>query len=153
LKDEGASQSSTAVWWLAKQAVARTRRIDPAALREVASRPTVSPGRSAALDGLPPTFVVTGACETLRDSQLHLVSRLLAAKVDVDSIVYPDMPHAFPLANIAATQGCPAPSEAIDQAAQFCRRAWGEQPLSPRELRKGWSALKQAPPAPVIASC
>merc|ERR1712179_144984 len=94
----------------------------------------ISPARSSDLSCLPPVFVTTGACECLRDSQFELVQRLKAAGTSVESHVYPDMPHAFVLANFAATETCPAPEDAVSRAAAFVREPTRVERGSPGEV-------------------
>lgn len=50
----------------------------------------------AALDGLPPTFVLAGGVEVLLDDSLALVARLASVGVDVELRVVPDMQHVAP---------------------------------------------------------
>jgi acetyl esterase/lipase len=95
------------------------KAFDAASLVEIASSQEVSPALAKDFRGLPKILITTGACETLRDSQLRLVRRLADDGVPVDHELYPDMPHAFALVNFAASSTCTAPSDVIDRAAAF----------------------------------
>ncbi|CAE8638810.1 unnamed protein product, partial [Polarella glacialis] len=82
-----------------KAANAQAEALSKEELLSLASSQEVSPARATSLAGLPRTLVTIGAGETLRDSQLELVERLRQEKCQVESEVFPDMPHAFVLAH------------------------------------------------------
>jgi acetyl esterase/lipase len=66
-------------------------------------RPEVSPAY-ADLRGLPPSLISVGSCDHLLDDSLLLASRAVAAGVDVDLFVGPELPHAFMLVDCTITK-------------------------------------------------
>jgi len=105
--------------------------LDRDALLEIASHEDVSPALAKDLSGLPNTLVTVGSCETLRDSQLAFVDRLMEAGVEVELELLKDMPHAVGLANFAASKGCPAPIDVVDRFARFVDECCGIKYVPP----------------------
>jgi monoterpene epsilon-lactone hydrolase len=79
--------------------------------------PRVSP-LYADLNGLPPTLVQIGACETLLDDSTRFAAAAGAANVAVTLEIWPDMIHAFPMWNAHLECG----RRALSQAGEFIRR-------------------------------
>lgn len=65
---------------------------DPAA---AGADPTIAPVRPADPAGLPPTVVVTGGHDPLREEAAEYAARLAAAGVPVDHRHHPSLPHGF----------------------------------------------------------
>jgi acetyl esterase/lipase len=62
------------------------------------STPAISPYASplyADLHGFPPTLIHAGSTEVLLDDSVRFADKLMAAHVDVELRVWPDMPHVF----------------------------------------------------------
>lgn len=57
--------------------------------------PQVSPLRAESFIGVPRTFLVSGACDPLRDEAATYAARLAAAGVDVAHTCHSGMPHLF----------------------------------------------------------
>ena len=66
-------------------------------------RPEISPAY-ANLRDLPPCLISVGSCDHLLDDSLMLASRAVAAGVDVDLFVGPELPHAFMLVDCTITK-------------------------------------------------
>jgi len=79
--------------------------------------PRVSP-LYADLNGLPPTLIQIGACETLLDDSTRFAAAAGAANVAVTLEIWPDMIHAFPMWNAHLEPG----RRALSQAGEFIRR-------------------------------
>jgi acetyl esterase len=65
--------------------------------------------------GLPPTLIVLGGCDMLRDGGRAYAARLRAAGVPVDEVCYPGQPHGF------VNFGFPAASLAFDHIGEWLR--------------------------------
>jgi acetyl esterase/lipase len=72
----------------------------------------------AELSGLPPMFVLVGEIETLLDDARRFAERALAAGVDCNLEVYPEMVHVFP----AFAGIVPEADAAVDDIASFLRK-------------------------------
>jgi epsilon-lactone hydrolase len=79
--------------------------------------PGVSP-LFAQLDGLPPTLIQVGACETLLEDSTRLAAALGTANVAVTLEIWPDMIHAWPMWNAHLEPG----RRALARAGEFIRR-------------------------------
>jgi monoterpene epsilon-lactone hydrolase len=79
--------------------------------------PRVSP-LYADLNGLPPTLIQIGACETLLEDSTRFAAAAGAANVAVTLEIWPDMIHAFPMWNAHLEPG----RRALAQAGEFIRR-------------------------------
>lgn len=100
--------------------IKQAEELEKEELVQLASSHEVSPGLSPdGFAGLPKVLVLTGGGETLRDSQLELVSHLRRDGVATESEVYHEMPHAFVLCNFLCTDTCQALGLAVDRAAAF----------------------------------
>jgi len=79
--------------------------------------PRVSP-LFADLQGLPPTLIQVGSCETLLDDSTRFAAAAGAAGVAVTLEIWPDMIHAFPMWNAHLKAG----RDALANAGEFIRR-------------------------------
>ena len=79
--------------------------------------PRVSP-LYADLNGLPPTLIQIGACETLLEDSTRFAAAAGAANVAVTLEIWPEMIHAFPMWNAHLEPG----RRALAQAGEFIRR-------------------------------
>jgi acetyl esterase/lipase len=79
--------------------------------------PRVSP-LYADLNGLPPTLIQIGACETLLEDSTRFAAAAGAANVAVTLEIWPDMIHAFPMWNAHLEPG----RRALSQAGEFIRQ-------------------------------
>jgi monoterpene epsilon-lactone hydrolase len=79
--------------------------------------PRVSP-LFADLNGLPPTLIQIGACETLLEDSTRFAAAAGAANVAVTLEIWPDMIHAFPMWNAHLEPG----RRALSQAGEFIRQ-------------------------------
>jgi len=95
-------------WYVAQYLPPGADRLDPRA----------SPLRAADLSGQPPTLVVTGGFDPLRDEGHAYAERLAAAKVDVVDREYPGQIHAFVSLTKAIPQGLAATWEIADYLRQ-----------------------------------
>ncbi|HCZ17691.1 MAG TPA: alpha/beta hydrolase [Candidatus Accumulibacter sp.] len=84
--------------------------------------PEVSP-LFADFRGFPPLFLQAGSSEMLRDEAVRAADRAHAAGVDVELEIWPEVPHAFQIA-----QFLPEASLAIEHIAHFVqmRTGWGD---------------------------
>lgn len=71
----------------------------------------------ADLSGLPPTYVVVGSDEVLRDDSERLVGNIRDAGGQANIAVWPKMPHVFPLLAPIVPEG----ARAIEDIARFMR--------------------------------
>ena len=71
----------------------------------------------ADLSGLPPTYVVVGGDEVLRDDSQRLVDNIRGAGGQAQIEVWPKMPHVFPLLAPIIPEG----AQAIEDIASFVR--------------------------------
>ena len=81
--------------------------------------PEVSP-MFADFHGFPPLFLQAGNNELLRDEAVRAAEKAHAADVDVELELWPEVPHAFQIA-----QFLPEASLAIDHITRFVRRRTG----------------------------
>jgi len=72
----------------------------------------------ADLQGLPPTLIQVGSCETLLDDSTRFAAAAGAAGVAVTLEIWPDMIHAFPMWNAHLKAG----RDALANAGKFIRR-------------------------------
>jgi acetyl esterase len=91
-------------WYATQYLPAGADRLDPRA----------SPLRADDLSGQPPTLVITGGFDPLRDEGHAYAERLRAAKVDVIDHEYPGQIHAFVSLTKAIPQGLAATHEIAD---------------------------------------
>lgn len=90
--------------------------VDPAT---AGSDPTIAPGVSADLAGLPPTVVVTGGHDPLREEGAEYAARLAAAGVPVDHRHYPTLPHGFLQFTAVSETAAAALDDIADAAARL----------------------------------
>jgi acetyl esterase/lipase len=76
----------------------------------------------ADLRGLPPLLIHVGEREVLRDDSTRLAERARAGGVTVDLLVWPVVPHAFPLFRYVLPEG----RRSLALAAEFLIRHSGE---------------------------
>jgi acetyl esterase/lipase len=81
--------------------------------------PEVSP-LFADFDGFPPLFLQAGSSEMLRDEAVRAAEKAHAAGVDVELEIWPEVPHAFQIAEFL-----PEAALAVDHIARFVRRRTG----------------------------
>jgi acetyl esterase/lipase len=70
-----------------------------------------APARAESLKGLPPTFILAGGLDPLRDEAVQYGARLLADGVPVEMHVIPRVPHAFDLVKPEANRTIRAVSD------------------------------------------
>jgi acetyl esterase/lipase len=70
-----------------------------------------APSRAESLKRLPPTFILAGGLDPLRDEAVQYGARLLADNVPVEMHVIPSVPHAFDLVKPEATRTVRAVSD------------------------------------------
>jgi len=88
----------------------------------LADRPDVSPARSAALSGLPRTYVVTAEHDVLRDEGMAFVNKLGEAGIPITHRHYGDMNHGF-LKWVGVVDRA---DEAMDDLGAWLRQALGD---------------------------
>jgi len=84
------------------------------------TRPTAAPLRADDVAGCPPTTVVTGGHDPLRDEGVAYVERLREAGVPVDHHHEPSMPHGF----LSLTDEAPAAAAAMDAVTESVATRW-----------------------------
>ncbi|MGO8864318.1 MAG: alpha/beta hydrolase [Acidimicrobiales bacterium] len=83
--------------------------------RDLEGDPYAIPMRAATLRGLPPTLLVLGGCDFLRDEGRAYAARLREDLVEVDEVCYPGQPHGF------INRGFPAATPAWDRIGGWLR--------------------------------
>ena len=86
--------------------------------------PTISPAY-AALDGLPPTFVVTAEHDPLRDEGLWFADRLRSSGVPCEHLHYEDLVHGFFQLDRVSPATASAGDAALQRYGTFLRHALG----------------------------
>ena len=87
--------------------------------------PAISP-LFGSLEGLPPTLLLVGEGEVLRDDSIRFAERGRAQGMTIGLEVWPDVPHVWPILHGFLPEG----RKAIDLSAAFLRRAATWPPAS-----------------------
>lgn len=75
------------------------------------------------VEGLPPTLMMVGESEVLRDDTTRMAEKLKSAKVDVSLEVWPDVPHIWPVFAGRLPEG----KKALKHIAEFFQRQWAQR--------------------------
>lgn len=86
--------------------------------RDLDGDPYAAPLMAESLAGLPPTIVVLGGCDMLRDEGRAYAARLLDEGVEVDEVCYPGQPHGF------VNHGFPAAEQAFERIGNWLRNVF-----------------------------
>lgn len=103
------------------QAFSRDAAIEAAAhyLAGIAADdPLASPLMADSVVGLPPAWICASGSEVLIDDTIAFIARLAAARIRVESVIEPDLPHVWPL----ISPGSSDTAETLASAARFIRR-------------------------------
>jgi len=99
-------------------------------------KPTASPLQAsvAHLQSLPPTLIITGECDVLRDEGESYARKLTAAGVRVTAVRFIGTIHDFVM--LDALSSTPATQGALALATALLRSSFAEQPARPRSLQE-----------------
>lgn len=125
-------------WYVEQWAPDRTDRVDPG----------LSPAY-AALDGMPPTFVVTAEHDPLRDDGLWFADRLRSAGVPCGHLHHEDLVHGFFQLDTMSPALAAAADEALRRYGVFLRQALGLDGVAERDparVEPRGSATRSAAP-------